>query len=344
VSAPVVRFPVQSTRADATVVALCGGVGGAKLAHGLYQVLPPDTLTIVANTGDDFQHLGLHISPDLDTVLYTLGGRADRERGWGRANETWNFMAALGEIGGEQWFNIGDLDLAMHVERTHWLQWRRKPLSAFAEHVAAKFGIAARIAPMTDDMVATWISTEKGLMPFQHYFVKERCEPAVTAVHFEAAAQACVPPAVQAALRDPRLQAIVICPSNPYLSIDPILAIPGMRTLIAQADRPVIAVSPIIGGGAVKGPAAKIMSELAIAPSWTSIARHYAGLADGLLIDDSDQASDGDYPLMVESAAILMKTLEDRRRLGETVLALAAKLRAGKAQAGTSPPELPHRM
>jgi LPPG:FO 2-phospho-L-lactate transferase len=329
--------------ADATVVALCGGVGGAKLAHGLYQLLPPGALTVVTNTGDDFQHLGLHISPDLDTVLYTLGGRADRERGWGRAGESWNFMAALGEIGGEQWFNVGDLDLAMHVQRTHWLR-SGKPLSAFAQHVADQYGIAARIAPMSDDLVATWISTQKGLMPFQHYFVKERCEPEVTAVHFEAAAEARVPPAVQAALRDPRLEAIVICPSNPYLSIDPILAIPGMRALIAEADRPVIAVSPIIGGEAVKGPAAKIMSELAIAPSWTSIAQHYAGLAHGLLIDEGDHRGTEYYPLMIKSSAILMKTLDDRHRLAETVLAFAAQLRAGSSDAGASPPELSHRV
>ena len=328
---------------NATVVALCGGVGGVKLAQGLYQVLPPGTLTVVANTGDDFQHLGLHISPDLDTVLYTLGGRADRERGWGRANESWNFMAALGEIGGEQWFNIGDLDLAMHVQRTHWLQ-SGKPLSAFAQHVADQFGIDAHIAPMTDDAVETWVSTNKGLMPFQDYFVKERCEPEVKAVHFEAAANARIPAMVQDALRDPRLQAIVICPSNPYLSIDPILAIPGMRTMIAEADRPVIAVSPIIGGSAVKGPAAKIMYELAIPQSWTSIARHYAGLAHGLLIDHSDHLGDENYPLMVESAAILMKTLEDRRRLAETVLAFAAQLRTRKSDAGAPPPELSHRI
>jgi LPPG:FO 2-phospho-L-lactate transferase len=329
--------------AEATVVALCGGVGGVKLAQGLYQVLPPDTLTVVVNTGDDFQHLGLHISPDLDTVLYTLGGRADRERGWGRADETWNFMSALAEVDGEQWFNIGDLDLAMHVQRTNWLQ-SGKPLSAFAQHIAGQFGIAARIVPMTDDMVSTWISTKKGLMPFQHYFVKERCEPEVKAIHFEAAAGARVPPAVQAALRDPRLQAIVICPSNPYLSIDPILAIPGMRTLIAEADRPVVAVSPIIRGDAVKGPAAKIMYELAIVPSWTSIAGHYAGLAHGLLIDQGDPVDDCNYPLMVESSAILMKTLEDRRRLAETVLTFAAQLRARRVDAGASPPELSHRI
>ena len=335
--------PVQPKPADATVVALCGGVGGAKLAQGLYQVLPPGALTVVVNTGDDFQHLGLHISPDLDTVLYTLGDRADRERGWGRADETWNFMSALGEIGGDQWFNIGDLDLAMHVQRTHWLQ-SGKPLSAFAQHVADQFGIAARITPMTDDKVATWISTEDGLMPFQHYFVKERCEPAVQRVHFEAAAGARIPPAVQAALRDQRLQAVIICPSNPYLSVDPILAIPGMRTLIAEAGRPVVAVSPIIRGAAVKGPAAKIMNELAITPSWTSIARHYAGFAHGILIDEGDQADGGDYPLMVESAAILMKTLDDRRRLAETVLMFAARLCAGRADAGASPPELYHRM
>ena len=251
-------------------------MGGAKLAQGLYQVLPPGALTVIVNTGDDFQHLGLHISPDLDTVLYTLGGRADRERGWGRADETWNFMSALGEIGGDQWFNIGDLDLAMHVQRTHWLQ-SGKPLSAFVRHVADQFGIDARIAPMTDDRVSTWISTEDGLMPFQHYFVKQRCEPAVKAVHFDGGSGGRVPPAVQVALRDPRLRAIIICPSNPYLSIDPILAIPGMRTLISETGCPVVAVSPIIRGEAVKGPAAKIMYELAIVPSWTSIARPLCG-------------------------------------------------------------------
>jgi LPPG:FO 2-phospho-L-lactate transferase len=336
----VLACPVEAKPVDATVVALCGGVGGAKLAQGLYQALPPGALTVVANTGDDFQHLGLHISPDLDTVLYTLGGRADRERGWGRANETWHFMEALGEIGGEEWFNVGDLDLAMHVQRTHWLR-EGKSLSAFAQHVAEQFGIAARIAPMTDDSVATWLTTEKGRMPFQHYFVKERCEPKVSAVHFDGAGEAGIPPAVQTALRDPRLQAIVICPSNPYLSVDPILAVPGMRRLIAEADRPVVAVSPIIRGQAVKGPAAKIMFELAIPPSWTSIARHYAGLAHGLLIDRDDHSADEDYPLMVESAPILMKTLEDRRRLAETVMAFAAQLRTGKLDAGASAAAVP---
>jgi LPPG:FO 2-phospho-L-lactate transferase len=325
-SATVTTFP-KLPRPEKTIVALCGGIGGAKLAYGLYQILGPGALTVIVNTGDDFQHLSLQISPDLDTVLYTLGGLSDMDRGWGRAGETWHFMEALAEIGGEQWFNIGDRDMAMHVARTHWLQWG-KPLSGFAEKVAQSFGIAANIVPMTDDTVSTWISTEGGLMPFQHYFVKERCEPAMKGVHFEGAGQAKPPLGALAALSDSRLGAVIICPSNPYLSIDPILSIPGMRDAVLAANCPVAAVSPIISGQAVKGPAAKIMTELGVHPSWETVARHYEGLADGILIDESEPL-DGraNYPLSVETAPIVMKSLEDRRRLGHTVLAFAERLR-----------------
>jgi LPPG:FO 2-phospho-L-lactate transferase len=260
-------------------------------------------------------------------VLYTLGARADMERGWGRADESWSFMAALEEIGGELWFNIGDRDIAMHVLRTHWLQWG-KPLSAFAAHVACRFNIAAQIIPMTDDTVATWISTGDGLMPFQHYFVKERCEPRVRGIHFEGAGQAKPALSALAALSDPRLQAVIICPSNPYLSIDPILAIPGMREAVLAADVPVIAVSPIVSGQAVKGPAAKIMTELGYHASWETIARHYTGLARGLIIDRSETLREKrDFPLLVETASIVMKSLDERRRLGQTILRLVEHLR-----------------
>jgi LPPG:FO 2-phospho-L-lactate transferase len=328
-TARVTAFP-RAFRAEKTVVALCGGVGGAKLAHGLYDVLDPGALSVIVNTADDFQHLSLQISPDLDTVLYTLGGRSDMERGWGRRDESWLFMEMLDEIGGDQWFRIGDRDIAMHVSRSHWLQWG-KPLSAFAQHVAGKFNIAAQVIPMTDDTVATWVSTDDGLMPFQHYFVKERCEPKVKGIHFEGAAQAKPPLSALASLADPRLCAIIICPSNPYLSIDPILSIPGMREAILAADCPVVAVSPIISGQAVKGPTAKIMAELGFNACWETVAHHYSGFADGLIISDTDHHSGAmNFPLMVETAPILMRTLEDRRRLGQTVLAFATSLQDAK--------------
>lgn len=336
-TAKVTPFP-RAARPEKTVVALCGGIGGAKLAHGLYQALPTSALSVIVNTADDFQHLSLQISPDLDTVLYTLGGRADRERGWGRTDETWEFMAALNEIGGEQWFQIGDRDIAMHVFRTHWLQWG-KPLSAFAQQVAQKFGITAHIIPMTDDTVSTWISTPDGLMPFQHYFVKEGSAPAIKGIHFEGAAQAKPPLAAIAALADTRLGAIIICPSNPYLSIDPILAIPGMKDAILAAPCPVVAVSPIISGQAVKGPAAKIMTELGFHPSWEIVERHYNGLIDGLLIDESEVIPAGaNYRPLVETAPILMNSIEDRQRLGETVLDFAERLRDRREGRRSAPP------
>jgi LPPG:FO 2-phospho-L-lactate transferase len=336
-SATVTRFP-RTARPAKTVVALCGGIGGAKLAHGLYQALGPDALTVIVNTGDDFQHLSLQISPDIDTVLYTLGGRADMERGWGRADETWRFMAALAEIGGEQWFQIGDSDIAMHIARTHWLQWG-KPLSAFVSQIAEKFEIAARVIPMADDTVSTWIATGDGLMPFQHYFVKERCAPAISGIHFEGAAQAKPTPCALAALADPRLAAVIICPSNPYLSIDPILSIPGMKDAVLAAGCPVIAVSPIISGQAVKGPAAKIMTELGFHPSWETVADHYHGFAHGILIDESEQVSGKiNFAQVVETAPIIMKTLEDRRRLGHTVMDFAERLRSAKNEPSALPP------
>jgi LPPG:FO 2-phospho-L-lactate transferase len=336
-TATITPFP-RAAKVEKTFVALCGGIGGAKLAHGLYQELEPNSLTVIVNTGDDFQHLSLQVSPDLDTVLYTLGGLADRERGWGRADESWQFMQALDDIGGDQWFNIGDRDIAMHVFRTHWLQWG-KPLSAFSQHVARKFGIAANIMPMTDDTVSTWISTGDGLMPFQHYFVKERCEPQLKGIHFEGAAQARPPAAALAALEDPRLQAVIICPSNPYLSIDPILSIPGMKDAILAAGVPVVAVSPIISGQAMKGPAAKIMTELGFNPSWEIVAEHYQGLLDGFLINEDEQIPRKlNYPLVVETAPIVMKSIEDRKCLGQNVLAFAGTLRSRRQGKSPAPP------
>jgi len=307
------------------VLALCGGIGGAKLALGLYQVLGPGRLTIVVNTGDDFEHLGLGISPDLDTLLYTLGGVADPDRGWGRAEESWQFMAALRELGGETWFELGDRDLAMHVERTRWLREGRT-LTAFAAHAARQFGINARILPMSDDRLRTIVTTTQGDLPFQRYFVEQRCAPAVHAIRFEGADRAQAPPGLLELLADRELRAVVICPSNPYLSVDPILAVEGIRAALARAAAAVVAVSPIIGGRAVKGPTVKIMAELGIEPTSKSIARHYGDLLDGLVIDHTDGHDVVNVGLQVHVTSTLMRDLDDRQRLACEVLAFAERI------------------
>lgn len=315
------KNPCSSTR----VLALCGGVGGAKLALGLSRVLAPGELTIVVNTGDDFEHLGLNISPDLDTVLYTLGGIADPARGWGCAQETWNFLGALGKLGGETWFQLGDCDLAMHVRRTEWLRTGR-PLSAFTVQIAAQLRIASEILPMTDSAVRTIVQTNEGDLSFQHYFVRRRCEPTVRAIRFVGAPEAKPMQRFLDAVGDPALKAVIICPSNPYLSIDPILAVPGVSAALAGCSVPVIAVSPLIGGHAVKGPTAKIMGELGFAVTTQAIAAHYCGLIDGLVIDDvdADDASGLDLPVLVTRT--LMRDIKDSIDLAAATVAFAESI------------------
>jgi LPPG:FO 2-phospho-L-lactate transferase len=254
------------------IVALSGGIGGAKLALGLSRVLEPGRLTVVANTGDDFEHLGLAISPDIDTLLYTLGGLADTDQGWGRRDETWTFMNALGALGGPTWFRLGDGDLATHVERTRRLA-AGEALSSIVDDFRVRLGIGARIVPMSDDPVRTRLRTAEGWIDFQDYFVGRRCEPAVSAVAFEGVERARPHAQVLAELRDPQLRAVVICPSNPLISIDPVLAVPGLRAALAACRAPVVAVSPIIGGQAVKGPTAKMLRELGEVPDAMATAR-----------------------------------------------------------------------
>ncbi len=322
--------------AGAKVLALCGGIGGAKLALGLYRVLDAGQLTVVVNTGDDFEHLGLNISPDLDTVLYTLGGVADPERGWGRAQETWQFMESLRRMGGETWFQLGDRDLAMHVLRTQWLK-TGKSLSAFAAYLARQFEISARILPMSDAPVSTIVETAEGDLPFQHYFVKRRCEPVVKAIRFAGANVAAPAAGVLDAITDPALRAIVICPSNPYLSVDPILAVPGIAPALSTGSAPVIAVSPIIGGQAVKGPTAKIMAELGVAVSTQAIVAHYRDVIDGLVIDEADGPDRKSVDLPVLATRTLMRDIADREQLARDVVAFADSLRhrsADKCMAG----------
>jgi LPPG:FO 2-phospho-L-lactate transferase len=308
------------------VIALCGGIGGAKLARGLYELLGPD-LTVIVNTGDDFEHLGLTISPDVDTVLYTLADLSDPDRGWGRADETWNFMSALAEVGGETWFQLGDRDLALHVERTRRLR-EGQSLTRVVIDIARRFGISAKILPMSDGAVRTIVMTDQGALPFQKYFVGLRCAPAVRAISFEGAKSARVSPDVAAAFEQRGIAAIVICPSNPYLSVDPILAVPGIRELLRRADAPIIAASPIIGGAAIKGPTTKIMAELKIEATNASIARHYDGIIDGLIVDRADAADAATLPVATFTAATLMSTLEDKVNLGRNVLDFARRLAA----------------
>jgi LPPG:FO 2-phospho-L-lactate transferase len=308
------------------VFALSGGVGGAKLALGLYRVLPPDTLTVVANTGDDFEHLGLAISPDLDTLLYTLSDQANLELGWGRRGETWTVMAALEQLGGETWFRLGDGDLATHVERTSRLA-AGESLSAIIDDFRRSFGIAARILPMSDDSVRTRLKTDRGWLDFQDYFVRLRCEPSVQRLDFAGSETARAQPEFLAALADPNLRAVVVCPSNPFISIAPILAVPGVRAALRDCRAPVVAVSPIVAGKAVKGPTAKMMEELGLPVDAAAVARHYRDFLGLYIADEMDRDAVAGLDLPVVLAPTLMVTLEDREALAQIVLAAADRVR-----------------
>jgi len=318
------------------VLAVSGGAGGAKLALGLARALNPAELAVLVNTGDDFTHLGLRICPDLDTVLYTLAGVVNTTQGWGRANESFGFMDELRRQGGPDWFLLGDRDLVLHVERTRRLA-AGETLTQIMADLATRFGVATRLLPMTDAPVATLLDTSAGQLEFQHYFVRLRTIPAVQRLHYAGAAQARPSDDLLTLLRSRSLEAIILCPSNPYLSIDPILAVPGIRAALRAADVPIVAVSPLVGGRAVKGPTAKIMQELGIETSALAIARHYAGLIDGLLVDEADASAELKGPMsdefsklgiVVGTARTLMRTLEDRQRLAESALDFARRLQS----------------
>lgn len=306
-------------------MALCGGVGGAKLALGLARVLPADGLTVVVNTGDDFRHLGLHVSPDVDTVLYTLSGLANRELGWGLESETWHFMESLERLGGPTWFRLGDRDLAMHAVRTSRLA-EGQSLSDVTQHVASRLGIGPQIVPMSDEPVATIVDTDEGELAFQTYFVGRQARPHVKSIRFIGAEGARPAPAASAAMDRKDLAGIVICPSNPWLSIDPLLAIPGWAKLLAGRRAPLVAVSPLVAGKAVKGPTAKIMAELGLPLDVRAIVDHYRGLIDGFVLDtvDAEWASTLKLPTLVTNT--LMRTLDDRTALAEATLGFCRRL------------------
>jgi LPPG:FO 2-phospho-L-lactate transferase len=309
------------------IVALAGGVGGAKLAQGLYLALPPDELTVIGNIGDDFTHFGLRISPDLDTVLYTLAGLANPVMGWGIAGDTTRTLDLLKRYGAEDWFLIGDLDFATHIRRTQLLGEGRTLTEVTAELLRG-LGVRAALLPMSDEPVATIVDTPDGPLGFQDYFVRRRHQDPVSAVRFAGIAAATVPVGVAAALA--AADVIILCPSNPIVSLGPILAVPGLRDLLTRAPAPKVAVSPIIGGRALKGPADQMLAGLGHDVSSLGVARLYQDFLDGLVLDEEDAA------LAPEVEALGMRVLvtrtimggaDDRRRLAEEVLAFAETAR-----------------
>lgn len=296
------------------IVALAGGVGGAKLAHGLAQILPPEDLTVIVNTGDDFEHYGLYICPDLDTVCYTLAGLANPETGWGRAGETWNVIENAKRLGGPGWFNLGDQDLGTHLERTRRLR-AGDSLSQITRDFCAAWGVKHTVLPMSDQPVRTMVETDEGELAFQEYFVHRRCEPRVKGFRFDGVDVAEPAPGAREALQS--ADAVVICPSNPWVSIDPILRV------IQKIEKPVFAVSPIIGGQTVKGPAAKMYSELGIEPSALAVANHYRGLLRGFVMDTVDAGlieSVRGLDMRTAVTNTLMKCHDDRMQLAKEVL------------------------
>jgi len=293
------------------ITALAGGVGGAKLAHGLAQILPPEDLTVIVNTGDDFEHLGLYISPDLDTVCYTLAGLANPETGWGRANETWNTISNVEKLGGPNWFRLGDQDIATHLERTRRMK-EGQTLSQTTKAFCMAWGIKHTILPMTDSPVRTMVDTDEGELAFQEYFVHRRCEPRVKGFRFEGIESAQPTAETRDAVNS--ADAVIICPSNPWVSVDPILRVIPMK------NKTVIAVSPIIGGKTVKGPAAKMYQELGIEPSALAVEKHYRGLLSGFVLDTTDEELSKHMSVKTLTANTLMNDYADRARLAQYVL------------------------
>ena len=307
------------------IVALAGGVGGARLSVGLAAALPPQDLAIVVNTGDDFEHLGLTICPDLDTVMYTLAGVNNAKTGWGRAGERWQFMGEIKRLQGEDWFQLGDRDLAVHVLRREGLR-RGRSLSEVTRDLAARFGVRHRIIPMSDTAVRTRVKTRTRTLSFQDYFVRLRCAPRVTGFQFSGARAATVPPALRRLLRARRTEALVMCPSNPFVSIAPIMAVPAIRAWLQARDFPMVAVSPIIGGAAVKGPAAKIMRELGLKPSTLALVRYYGDKVDRWVIDQQDAGLRGAIERMGKRVLVADTLMTGRGRsaaLARRVVAFA---------------------
>lgn len=318
------------------ILALSGGVGGAKLALGLANTISDERLTVVVNTADDFEHLGLNISPDLDTLMYTLAGESNQVQGWGLQGESWQAMKMLSRFGGDTWFQLGDRDLGTHLMRTQALN-QGQTLSAITETLRQGFKVPQKILPMTDDPVRTFVKTEQGQLAFQHYFVRECCQPKVTGFHFDGLDQAKAQQGFAELLQDPALGAVVICPSNPFVSIAPILHLKGISELLRQCKAPVVAISPIVSGMAIKGPTAKMMKELNMPCTALAVAQYYSDLLDGFIIDESDakQAEEIKH-LGIETlvAPTVMTSLKEKKDLAEQVLTFCHTLQKEEAICG----------
>jgi LPPG:FO 2-phospho-L-lactate transferase len=308
------------------ILALTGGVGGAKLALGLADILPAAELEIAVNTGDDFSHLGLHISPDIDTLLYTLSGRSNRELGWGLAGESWQAMDALAQLGGETWFRLGDRDLATHLWRTQQLA-AGQGLAQVTSDLARLLGVQCGVHPMSEDPVSTIVHSNEGDLAFQHYFVRRQCEPMVSGFQFLGLPDARPNPVVMDLLGEGQLAGVVICPSNPFVSVDPILGLPGLYEALRDLEVPIIGVSPIVAGMAIKGPTAKMMAELNMPVTALAVASHYTqrypGLLDCFILDESDVTLGPDIidlGMEVAVTSTVMKTRTDKQRLAQFIL------------------------
>jgi LPPG:FO 2-phospho-L-lactate transferase len=306
------------------IVAIAGGVGGAKLAFGLARVLPPENLTVVVNVGDDFTHLGLRICPDLDTVTYTLAGLDNRETGWGLSGDTFQALDALQRLDGPSWFRLGDRDLATHLWRTSLLAEGLR-LTEATKRICRSLGVGPTVLPATDDDVPTRVVTDYGELDFQDYFVRRRCEPRVSGIVFAGVEQAKPSHVALSALE--ACDGVVIAPSNPFVSIEPVLALPGIRERIA--GKPSVAVSPIVGGEAIKGPAAKMLLELGLDVSAAGVAQRYAGTVRGFVMDEVDAGLAPDViatGMRVRTAQSIMRTDADRVSLARECLELLAEL------------------
>ena len=307
---------------NSKVLALAGGVGGAKLALGLRDILDEESLAIVVNTGDDEEFFGLHVSPDLDTVMYTLGGIANPDTGWGISGETFRSLNRLRQYGVDTWFNLGDLDMATHIRRTQ-LLGQGNTLSEVTNSLCSSLGITHSIFPMTDDTLKTVVITEISEMSFQEYFVKNRCDPRVISLRFDSPSECSPSPGFVTALNESDL--LVFCPSNPFLSVDPILAVPGVRKKIENFRGARIAVSPIVGGEAIKGPAGKILRELGHEVSCVGVAKRYVDLCDVFIIDnvDADLASTIEkLGMRVVVTNTIMNNDQEKRTLAREILSL----------------------